>query len=142
VGAHASDTVNGFPLADTTGISNDLKTRFFPCFPGAWFDFETVLISGDDAGAGKPFERRVIGCAKTSPPGPVVVVLTLRVMVSPHAEREDYFKAGKENGGSPRLRNEYGRNAALPQGRTFITPGPGRWARRNQILVSLAISNA
>jgi len=32
------------------------------------------------------------------PPCLVAVFITLRVMVSPHAEREDYFKAGKETG--------------------------------------------
>jgi len=34
VGAHASDNVNGFPLPDTIGISNDLKNGFSPLVVG------------------------------------------------------------------------------------------------------------
>jgi len=101
---HASDTVNGFHLPDTTGINDAITTRVFPSFPGDRFDFGTVFKSHDEEGGKSPSDRRVIGCATATPPGP------------------PFARGGKKTRRSPRNRNEYGRNAALPQGRIFIIP--------------------
>src|SRR5208282_4876077 len=57
----------------TTGISNDLKTDFPPCFQGVWSGFEIVSKSRDEAGGRSPFEHPVIDSAGTTPPDPGMV---------------------------------------------------------------------
>jgi len=141
VGTHASDTANGFPFSDTTGISNDLATGSFPCFPGGRLAFETAFKSHEAAGGKRSSEPRKFVAPRPPPLAPPSqggerergarrgcatntggIQQSGRGDFSSRHPDPHFARGGKKMGRTPTVRSEYRRCAVAPQRRTCIRP--------------------